>query len=595
MRFERLVLRRYGAFLERTLDFAPGARQPERPRPNGAGKSTTLAALRSALFGITAKEGAFRYAPATRRLEVALVREDGERIEFQRRSSPTQPLWSVDDAEPLDAAALLPFLGGLDRGTYTRLFGLDQEELRTGGEDLVEQRAELGQALFSAALGAERLAHVRDALGGELAALHTPGSRSRARVAALTREHGELRRRRREAEFSQGALKKALDATGRPYTINEGDGAFYGPKIDFDVYDALERSHQCATVQLDYQLPRRFDLSYVGADNQPHVPVVIHRAVFGSFERCIAILIEHFGGNFPVWLAPTQVKILPVSDAFNDYGQTVLVTGASSGIGEAMARQLAFQQARLLLTARSEDKLNALADEFRRAGAEVDVLAHDLGEAGATQTLYDRITEAGHEVDVLINNAGFGYVGAFAQQDAASVEGMATLNMTNLTVLTRLFLPAMLARGRGGVRNVASTASYQPIPLMSVYAATKAYVRSFSEALAAEVGGTGVAVTCLCPGPTATAFADEAGMNAKFFRVAEPPETVAAVGLAATACGDDGETITLYSGRGERLIQPIIDRFEEESGINVEVNYGDNAELALLLQEADAGRIVGQI
>ncbi|MEL6611935.1 MAG: SDR family oxidoreductase [Bacteroidota bacterium] len=219
------------------------------------------------------------------------------------------------------------------------------------------------------------------------------------------------------------------------------------------------------------------------------------------------------------------------------YGQTVLVTGASSGIGEAMARQLAFQQARLLLTARSEDKLNALADEFRRAGAEVDVLAHDLGEAGAAQALYDRVTEAGHEVDVLINNAGFGYVGAFAEQDAASVDGMATLNMTNLTVLTRLFLPAMLARGRGGVLNVASTASYQPIPLMSVYAATKAYVRSFSEALAAEVGGTGVAVTCLCPGPTATAFADEAGMNAKFFRVAETAEKVAAVGLDALLRG----------------------------------------------------------
>ncbi|MEL6427801.1 MAG: AAA family ATPase, partial [Planctomycetota bacterium] len=209
MRFERLVLRRYGAFQERTLDFAPGARLHVVHGPNGAGKSTTLAALRSALFGITAKEGAFRYAPATRRLEVALVRGDGERIEFQRRSSPTQPLWSADDAEPLDAAALVPFLGGLDRATYTRLFGLDQEELRTGGEDLVEQRAELGQALFSAALGAERLAEVRDALGGELAALHTPGSRSKARVAELTREHADLKRRRRDAEFSQGALKKA--------------------------------------------------------------------------------------------------------------------------------------------------------------------------------------------------------------------------------------------------------------------------------------------------------------------------------------------------------------------------------------------------
>ncbi|MEM6783051.1 MAG: SDR family oxidoreductase [Bacteroidota bacterium] len=219
------------------------------------------------------------------------------------------------------------------------------------------------------------------------------------------------------------------------------------------------------------------------------------------------------------------------------YGQTVLVTGASSGIGEAMARQLAFQQARLLLTARSEATLESLADEFRRAGAEVHVFAHDLGEAGSAEALYERVTAAGHEVDVLINNAGFGYVGAFAEQGAASVEGMATLNMTSLTVLARLFLPGMLARGRGGVLNVASTASYQPIPMMSVYAATKAYVRSFSEALASEVRGTGVAVTCLCPGPTATAFADEAGMSDKFFRVAETAEKVAAVGLDALLRG----------------------------------------------------------
>ncbi|MEM8602149.1 MAG: SDR family oxidoreductase [Bacteroidota bacterium] len=219
------------------------------------------------------------------------------------------------------------------------------------------------------------------------------------------------------------------------------------------------------------------------------------------------------------------------------YGQTVLVTGASSGIGEAMARQLAFQQARLLLTARSEDKLEALAAEFRRAGAEAHVFAHDLGEAGAAEALYERVTEAGHEVDVLINNAGFGYVGPFADQAAAGVEGMATLNMTALTVLTRLFLPAMAARGHGGVLNVASTASYQPIPLMSVYAATKAYVRSFSEALAAEVRDSGVAVTCLCPGPTATAFADEAGMSDKFFRVAETAEKVASVGLDALLQG----------------------------------------------------------
>ncbi|MEM8558752.1 MAG: SDR family oxidoreductase [Bacteroidota bacterium] len=219
------------------------------------------------------------------------------------------------------------------------------------------------------------------------------------------------------------------------------------------------------------------------------------------------------------------------------YGQTILVTGASGGIGEAMARQLAFQQARLLLTARSADKLEALADEFRRAGAEVHVFPHDLAEAGAAQTLHERIAAAGHAVDVVINNAGFGYVGAFAEEDVANVEGMITLNVTNLVLLTRLFLPGMLARGRGGVLNVASTAAFQPLPYFSVYGATKAFVKSFSEALSAELDGTGVTVTCLCPGPTRTGFADEAGMDAKFFRVAETAEKVATVGLDALLRG----------------------------------------------------------
>ncbi len=122
---------------------------------------------------------------------------------------------------------------------------------------------------------------------------------------------------------AEGALREALDASGKPYGIHEGDGAFYGPKIDFDVYDALGRAHQCATVQLDFNLPRRFELSYVGADNQPHVPVVIHRAIFGSFERFIAILIEHYGGNFPTWLAPEQVRVMTVSEKSLAHGHAV--------------------------------------------------------------------------------------------------------------------------------------------------------------------------------------------------------------------------------------------------------------------------------
>jgi threonyl-tRNA synthetase len=118
-------------------------------------------------------------------------------------------------------------------------------------------------------------------------------------------------------------LKRALDAVGEKYTINEGDGAFYGPKIDFDVTDAIGRKWQCATIQLDYQMPERFDLKYIGADNTEHRPVVIHRAIFGSFERFIALLIEHFAGAWPLWLAPVQAVVLPISDRHLEYARQV--------------------------------------------------------------------------------------------------------------------------------------------------------------------------------------------------------------------------------------------------------------------------------
>ncbi len=113
---------------------------------------------------------------------------------------------------------------------------------------------------------------------------------------------------------AEGALRAALEATGMPYEMKEGDGAFYGPKIDFDVTDSLGRAWQLGTIQLDYAAPERFDMSYTGDDNTTHRPVVIHRAVSGSFERFMAILIEHFAGAFPVWLAPEQVRVLPISD-----------------------------------------------------------------------------------------------------------------------------------------------------------------------------------------------------------------------------------------------------------------------------------------
>jgi threonyl-tRNA synthetase len=131
---------------------------------------------------------------------------------------------------------------------------------------------------------------------------------------------------------AEDALHRAILASGLEYTLNEGDGAFYGPKIDFDVLDALGRDFQCATIQLDFQLPRRFGLTYVGADNKNHVPVVIHRAVFGSFERFIGILIEHYAGAFPVWLAPEQVRVMTVSEKSLEHGQAVHMALAAAGV-----------------------------------------------------------------------------------------------------------------------------------------------------------------------------------------------------------------------------------------------------------------------
>ena len=120
-------------------------------------------------------------------------------------------------------------------------------------------------------------------------------------------------------EAATNALKAALDELKLPYTINEGDGAFYGPKIDFHLEDSIKRTWQCGTIQLDFQMPQRFDLEYTGEDGQKHRPIMIHRVVFGSIERFIGILIEHYAGKFPVWLAPEQVKVLPITDRAAEY------------------------------------------------------------------------------------------------------------------------------------------------------------------------------------------------------------------------------------------------------------------------------------
>jgi threonyl-tRNA synthetase len=131
---------------------------------------------------------------------------------------------------------------------------------------------------------------------------------------------------------AEAALREALQAAAQPYTVNEGDGAFYGPKIDFDITDAIGRQWQCATIQLDYQMPDRFGLKYIGADGAEHRPVVIHRAIFGSFERFIALIIEHYAGAFPLWLAPVQAVVLPIADRHLDHARGVRAQLAAAGL-----------------------------------------------------------------------------------------------------------------------------------------------------------------------------------------------------------------------------------------------------------------------
>lgn len=133
------------------------------------------------------------------------------------------------------------------------------------------------------------------------------------------------------AEATDG-LRSALDELGKPYVINEGDGAFYGPKIDFHLEDSLGRTWQCGTIQLDMQMPERFELEYVGADGEKHRPVMIHRVCFGSIERFIGILTEHYAGAFPLWLAPVQVKVMPITDRAADYAKYVASNLTRAGL-----------------------------------------------------------------------------------------------------------------------------------------------------------------------------------------------------------------------------------------------------------------------
>jgi hypothetical protein len=193
-------------------------------------------------------------------------------------------------------------------------------------------------------------------------------------------------------------------------------------------------------------------------------------------------------------------------------GQTALVTGASAGIGIDLAECFAKGGYDLILTARTEPALKEVADRLSKTySVNVATAAGDLGVIGAGAKLAADIAKRGLTVDVLVNNAGFGHAGGFDKEAIDPQLGMIDLNVRALTELTHIYWKGMLAKKRGGVLNVASTAAFQPGPLMAVYYASKAYVLSFSEALWEEARGTGVHVSCLCPGPTVSKFRDRAG------------------------------------------------------------------------------------
>lgn len=195
-------------------------------------------------------------------------------------------------------------------------------------------------------------------------------------------------------------------------------------------------------------------------------------------------------------------------------GLTALVTGASSGLGAEFARQLAARGCHLILVARREDYLHSLSRELTgQHGIEVTVIARDLSQSDAARTLFEDTIQRGLQVDLLINNAGFGLHGEFMEQDPAAILNMLQLNIITLTALTRLFAQPMLARGKGYLVQVGSVGSFQPGPLYSAYAASKAYVLSFGEAINHELRKTGVSCTVVCPGVTATEFLEQAGQD----------------------------------------------------------------------------------
>lgn len=226
--------------------------------------------------------------------------------------------------------------------------------------------------------------------------------------------------------------------------------------------------------------------------------------------------------------------------------KTALITGATSGIGYELCKLFAGDGYRLITVARDESRLARQADEFSAAGGEVTVMSQDLSNAEACDKIFAELQRLEIEPDVLVNNAGFGTFGQFCETDLAEETRLLQVNVVSVTRLTKLLLPAMVKRGTGKILNVGSLAGFFPGPLMAVYYASKAYVLSFSEALASELRDKGITVTVLCPGATETEFRLRAGMpNTKLVPIIKP--------MTAARVAEEG-----YKGmlKGETIVMP---------------------------------------
>ncbi|MBE9215905.1 SDR family oxidoreductase [Plectonema cf. radiosum LEGE 06105] len=249
---------------------------------------------------------------------------------------------------------------------------------------------------------------------------------------------------------------------------------------------------------------------------------------------------------------------------------TALITGASGGIGKSFALKLAAQNTNLIIVARSEDKLNALAQQLREQyNIQVDVIVKDLTQPSATKEVFDATITKGLTVDLLVNNAGFGDYGEFAQTDGDRQVQMVQLNNVALIDLTHRFLPQMRDRRSGSIINVSSIAAFQPIPYLSVYAASKAFVRSFSEALWAENRQYGVRVLVVCPGPTETNFFNEAKFPPALARNAQSMSTSEEVVDQALKALEEGRATVVVGGIASHFITKLSSIFPREALLNV--------------------------